>query len=164
MTLTMKRRPEYPTIVATLMGIAAGTVISAAQYLPVIREYPIVHALVIPHGLYGMVALLSGFMTSIAITQITLLTNWWTNPRLRLITASSRHTRTIWLQTKATIWLLLSTVIISCIASQIDTVYHPVGWVRLFFWITALTALANTAQLIGTMLEVAALIRAQEAE
>ena len=153
---------QYPTIAATLVGAAVGVAISASPYIPIVCEWNIVQSITVPRELYGTVALMSGTMTGIVMTNLTILTNWWTNPRMRLITASPRHSRNIWTQLSTAIWLLLATAIVSLAARQIDTTSNPVSWLRWVFWITSMTALFNTAQFIKTLIGIATIIRSPD--
>ena len=93
------------------------------------------------------------------MTNLTILTNWWTNPRMSLITESQRHSRNIWAQLTTTIWLLLATAIVSLVAIQVDTNEHPSASIRWLFWITSMTALFNTTQFIRTLIGITAIIR-----
>ena len=162
MVRSTKPWEEYPTFAATIVGVLVGTTIPASQYLPVVCEWTIVQAIIVPRELYGTVALMSGTMTGIVMTNLTILTNWWTNPRMRLITASPRHSRNIWTQLSTAIWLLLATAIVSLAARQIDTELHPALWIRWTFWITSMTALVNTAQFIKTLIGIATIIRSPD--
>ncbi len=102
---------------------------------------------------------MSGTMTGIAITNLTILANWWTNPRMHLITASPQHSRGIWNQLSTVIWLLLATAIVSLVARQIDTASNPVLWFRWIFWVMSMNALMNTILFIKTLIGISAIIR-----
>jgi len=114
---------------------------------------------VFPRYVGNTVALMAGTMTGIVITNLTILTTWWTNPRMRLITSSPRHADNIWNQLKTVIWLLLATAMISLAARQIDTDSDPSPWVAWPFWIASVATLLNFVRFIRTMIGIATIIR-----
>ena len=150
---------EYPTLSATFVGFLAGASIPASQYVPSVCEWSVAQALISPRELYATVALMSGTMTGIVITNLTILTTWWTNPRMRLITNSPRHSKNIWNQLKTVIWLLLATTLVSLAARQIDTESNASPWITWPFWIASITTLFNTARFIKTLIGIATIIR-----
>ncbi len=150
---------QYPTISATAVGALAGVTIPATRYIPGICEWSVSQALGTPRELYITVALMAGTMTGIVITNLTILTTWWTNPRMRLITSSPRHADNIWNQLKTVIWLLLATAMISLAARQIDTDSDPSPWVAWPFWIASVATLLNFVRFIRTMIGIATIIR-----
>ena len=150
---------EYPTLSATFVGVIVGASIPASQYVPTISEWSIVQALITPRELYTTVALMSGTMTGIVITNLTILTTWWTNPRMRLITNSPRHSTNIWNQLKTVIWLLLATALTSLAARQLDTDSNPSPWIAWPFWISSITSLFNISRFIKTLIGIATIIR-----
>ena len=150
---------EYPALSATVVGFIAGASIPASQYVPYVCEWSIVQALITPRELYTTVAVMSGTMTGIVITNLTILTTWWTNPRMRLITNSPRHSQNIWNQLKTVIWFLLATALVSLAARQIDTESNPSPWITWPFWIASITTLFNTARFITTLIGIATIIR-----
>ena len=133
MACSTKSRYEYLFSPTVIFGLVIGILIPTLQHIPIVGEWTLVQLVAAPREIYHTVALMSGTMTGIVLTNLTILTSWWTNPRMRPITDSSRHSRNIWMQLKITIWLLLTNAVVCLAARQIDTADHPVPWMKWVF-------------------------------
>ena len=152
---------QYPTSTTVVSGIAIGLLIPAMRHIPTICDWPLVQVVTVPRDIYATVAVMSGTMTGIVLTNLTILTSWWTNPKMRPITASSHHTSVIWSQLKTTIWLLFMNTVVCLAARQIDTVDQPIEWVNWVFWVVSVSALMTTALFIRTLIGIASIVRSQ---